>query len=171
MVWVNILVVIILFFSFLGGLKEGAVKKFFSLAVLIIVIPLAGFSYRLIAIILSFLPGENWENFIGFFIALGLMSVILHLVALLPRRLVQKIWRKGLFFRLIGGALNLVNASIGMVVFTLVLLAYPIFDWLERVVADSGVIAWLVELLGFVQAMLPEVFQNAATLMVAGSLI
>ena len=76
-----------------------------------------------------------------------------------------------MFFRLIGGALNLVNASIGMVVFTLVLLAYPIFDWLERAVANSGVLASLVEIFGFVQAMLPSVFQSAAGLMVAGSLI
>jgi len=171
MIWVNIIAVIILILSFFGGFREGAVKQFFNLVALIIAIPLAGFSYHLLAVLLSFLPGENWENFIGFFIALALISVILHFIALLPRRLVQKIWRRGLFFRLIGGALSLVNASIGMVVFTLVLLAYPIFNWLERAVANSGVLASLVEIFGFVQAMLPEVFQNAATLVVAGLLI
>ena len=171
MIWINIIAVIILIFSFFGGFREGAVKQFFNLVALIIAIPLAGFSYHLIAALLSFLPGENWGNFFGFFIALALISVILHFIAFLPRRLVQKIWRRGLFFRLIGGALNLVNASIGMVVFTLVLLAYPIFDWLERAVANSGVLASLVEIFGFVQAMLPEVFQNAATLVVAGLLI
>ena len=171
MIWINIIAVIILILSFFGGFREGAVKQFFNLVALIIAIPLAGFSYHLLAALLSFLPGENWENFFGFFIALALISVILHFIALLPRRLVQKIWRRGLFFRLIGGALNLVNASIGMVVFTLVLLAYPIFDWLERAVANSGVLASLVEIFGFVQAMLPSVFQSAAGLMVAGSLI
>lgn len=171
MIWINIIAVIILILSFLGGLREGAVKQSFSLLVLIIAIPLAGFSYRLLAIILSFLPGENWENFVGFFIALALISVILHFIVLLPRRIVQKIWRRGLFFRLLGGALNAINASIGMVVFTLVLLAYPIFDWLERAVANSGVLVGLVNMFGFIQAMLPEAFRSAAGLMVAGSVI
>ena len=170
MIWINIIAIIILLLSLFGGLREGAVKQFFNLVVLIIAIPLTGLSYHLLAKLFSFLPGENWGNFIGFFITLAIISVILHFIALLPRRLVQKIWRRGLLFRLLGGALNVVNASIGMVVFTLVLLAYPIFDWLERAVAGSAVLASLVEAFGFVQAMLPEVFQSAG-MVVAGLLI
>ncbi|TET66443.1 MAG: CvpA family protein [Dehalococcoidia bacterium] len=162
MIWVSIIAVIILILSFFGGLKEGAVKQFFNLVVLLIAIPLAGFSYRLLAALLSFLPGENWENFFGFFIALALISVILHFIALLPRRIIQKIWKRGLFFRLLGGVLNVIHASLFLVVFTLVLLAYPIFDWLERWVAGSSVLASLVEIFGFVQSMLPQVFQSAA---------
>jgi len=137
------------------------VRQFFNLVALLIAIPLAGFSYRWVALLLSFLPGENWENFIGFFIALAVISVILHLIVLLPRRIIQKIWKRGIFFRLLGGVLNAINAGIGLVVFTLVLLAYPIFDWLEWWVAGSGVLATLVEIFGFVQAMLPEGFRNA----------
>jgi uncharacterized membrane protein required for colicin V production len=167
MVWVNIIAVIILILSLFGGLREGAVKQFFNLVILIIAIPLTGLSYHLLAKLLSFLPGENWENFIGFFITLTIISVILHFIALLPGKLVQKIWRRGLFFRLIGGALNTVNASIGMVVFTLVLLAYPIFGWLGRAVAGSIVLISLVDAFGFVQVMLPQVFQSADTV-VAG---
>jgi len=155
MIWVNILVLIILALSFFGGFKEGAVKSFFSLLVLIIAIPLAGFSYRLVAVILSFLPGENWENFIGFFIALALVSVILHFLFFLPRRIMQKVWKRGLLFRLLGGALRVLNAGISMVVFALAVGAYPIFGWLERVVWSSSVLMWLVERLSFVQAMLP----------------
>jgi len=170
MVWVSLFAILVLILSFVGGLKEGAVKQFVSLAVLIIAIPLAGISYHLVATILSFLPGENWENFVGFFITLAVISVILHFIAFLPRKIVQKIWRKGLLFRLLGGALNTFNASIGMVVFTLVLLAYPLFDWLERAVAGSSVLSALVQALGFVQALLPGMFRDAANLMVAGSL-
>ena len=171
MILVDIIAVIILILSLLGGLKEGAVKHFFNLLVLIIAIPLAGFCHHLIAMVLSFLPGENWENFVGFFIALALISVILHFVVLLPRKIIQKLWKRGLLFRLLGGALNIVNAGIGLTVLTLAVGAYPIFDWLERAVANSNVLMWLVETLGFVQAMLPAAFQDAATLMVAGSLI
>lgn len=59
MIWVNIVAIIILVLSFFGGLKEGLVKQFFNLVVLLVAIPLAGFSYRLVAIAISFLPGEN----------------------------------------------------------------------------------------------------------------
>jgi uncharacterized membrane protein required for colicin V production len=162
MIWVNLIVVLILILSLVGGLREGAVRQFFNLVALLIAIPLTGLSYHLLANLLSFLPGENWGNFIGFFITLAIISVILHLIALLPRKIVQKIWRKGLFFRLFGGALNVVNASIGMVIFTLVLLAYPIFDWLEWWVAGSSVLMSLVNIFAFVQSMLPQVFQSAA---------
>ena len=170
MVWVSLLALLVLVLSFVGGLKEGAVKHFFSLVVYLIAIPLAGSSYYLVATILAFLPGENWERFVGFFITLAVISVILHLIALLPRKIIQKIWKKGLLFRLLGGALNTLNASIGMVVFTLVLLAYPIFGWLERAVAGSSVLAALVQALGFVQALLPGVFRDVANLMVSGPL-
>ncbi len=159
MIWVNILALLILIFSIFGGLKEGAVKQFFSLLALIIAIPLAGRFYYLVAIIFSFLPGSNWENFVGFFITLGLVSVIFHLVFFLPRKLIQKLWKKGVIFRLLGGALSIFNAAIGMVVFTLVLDAYPIFDWLQRAVTSAGVLVWLVDHLGFVQALLPEMLR------------
>ena len=167
MVWVSIIAIIILILSFLGGLKEGVVKHFFSLVALIIAIPLTGLSYRLLASVLAFLPGTNWENFIGFFITLGLITVLLHFLLFLPRRIIQKIWKKGCLFRLLGGILNIFSAAIGFTVFTLVLRAYPIFDWLERWVSGSGILMWLAEHFGFVPAMLPEIFQNAAVLAVS----
>lgn len=164
--WVNIIASLILFFSLIGGLREGAVKNLFSLIGLLIAIPLAGISYHLLANLLSFIPGEDWENFISFFIILALISVILHFVFLLPRKSLQKVWKKGVLFRLIGGGLNIFNAAIGLVVFTLVLQAYPISGWLERAVMGSGVLNWLVVHLSFVQAMLPALFRQAATPMV-----
>ncbi|GAI55223.1 unnamed protein product, partial [marine sediment metagenome] len=109
-----------------------------------------------------------WENFVGFFITLALISIILYFVFLLPRKLIQKAWEKGVFFRLIGGALNIFNAAIGLTVFTLVLQAYPIFGWLEQAVMGSGVLTWLVVHLSFVQAMLPELLRHAVTPIVAG---
>jgi uncharacterized membrane protein required for colicin V production len=159
-VLVNILAIVVLGLSFVGGFKDGVVKSFFSLLALIIAIPLAGVSYHLLAGILSFLPGENWENFLGFFITIALISVILHSIFFLPRKFLHKLWPKGGLLRLIGGGLNIFNAAIGMVVFTLVLLAYPIFNWLEEVVAGSGILTWLVVQLGFVKTMLPEIFQS-----------
>ncbi len=162
--WLDVIVIIILILTFIGGMKDGAIKVFFSLLATVISIPLAGLSYRLIASILSFLPGTNWENFFGFFITMGIIIAILQLIFLLPRKFIQKIWKKGCLFRLLGGVLNLFGAAIGLTVLTLALRAYPIFDWLERWVSSSGILMWLVDKFGFVQAMLPEVFKQAAPL-------
>ena len=49
-------------------------------------------------------------------------------------------------------------------VFTLVLGAYPIFGWLEQAVTGSVILNWLVVHLSFVQAVLPEVFRQASTM-------
>ncbi len=160
MIWVSIIAVLILFFSLIGGLKDGAAKSFFSLIALIIAIPLTGISYHLLANVFSFLPGENWGNFVGFFVTLVLISIILHFVLFLPKRLTQKAWNRGVLFRLIGGILNILNTAIGMVLFALLVQAYPIIGWLEQAVAGSSVLTWLVVQLSFVQAMLPEVLQT-----------
>ncbi len=85
---------------------------------------------------------------------------MLHFVLLLPRKLTQKVWNKGILFRLIGGILNIIHVAIGMVVFTLLVQAYPIIGWLEQVVTGSSILIWLVVHLRFVQAMLPEIFQT-----------
>ena len=156
--WVDVVVIILLVIGFVGGMKDGAVKNFFSLIALIISIPLAGISYRLIATILSFLPGENWENFFGFAITYAIFNVIFQLAALIPRKFVGAIWKKGMIFRLVGGAFNLLSSIIGMVLFVLMVQAFPIFDWLERWVTDSGVLQSLADAFGFVQSMLPAAF-------------
>ena len=160
---VSLFVIFILLVSVFAGLKEGAVKHFFNLVAVLIAIFIAGLFYHLIAGLLSFLPGENWENFISFFIAFGIVVAILQLAFLLSRKLINKIWKRGLLYRLLGGAMNAVNASIGLVVFALVMNAFPIFDWLARWVAGSSVMSSLVNVFGFIQALLPEVFRAAAT--------
>lgn len=155
MVLVNIIAVMALLFSLLGGLKEGAVKHAFSLAALLIAIPVAGASYHITASVLSFLPGENWKNFVGFFITMGVIIIILHIFFFLPGRIIQKVWRKGVFFRLIGGALNLLETAIGIAVFNLVIGRYPVFNWLAEAVTGSTVVIWLSTNLSFVNAMMP----------------
>lgn len=160
---VSLFVVFILIVSLLAGLKEGAVRHFFNLVAVLVATYAAGLTYHLIAGLFSFLPGENWENFIGFFIAFGIVVALLHLAFFLPRRLINKMWKRGLLYRLLGGALNAANAGIGLTVFALVLNAFPIFDWLARWVAGSSLMSSLVSAFGFVQALLPGVFRAAAT--------
>ncbi len=160
---VSLFVIFILLVSLLAGLKEGAVRHFFNLVAVLVAIYIAGLAYYLISGLISFLPGENWEGFFGFCITFGIVTALMHLAFLLPRRIIQKIWKRGLMYRLLGGALNAVNASIGLVAFSLVLFAFPVSGWLARWVAGSSVMSSLVNVFGFIQALLPEVFRAAAT--------
>lgn len=163
MFWINVIVLLVLFLSVIGGMKDGAAKTFFSMASTIIAIPLTGHFYLRIARLLSFLPDGNWQNFIAFHITLAIIVVILTLIFLIPRKIISAIWNGGCLFRVIGGALNLTNAAIGLVVFALVLQAYPIFNWLQQWVNNSGIIVWLVGRLGFVGGMLPGLFRTSWT--------
>ncbi len=162
MIVVSIIAALVLLFSIIGGLREGAVKPLFTLLATLIAVPVAGVSYQVLAGWLSFIPGQNWENFIAFFVMMAVVSIILYFVFIIPGRALKKAWPGGLFYCVLGAIFNLVNTAIGMVVFALVLHAYPIIDWLGRVVGGSGVITWLVSLFSFVQAVLPEVFRQAA---------
>ncbi|MBU2008379.1 MAG: CvpA family protein [Chloroflexi bacterium] len=163
MLWVSLVAVFILVASLLSGLKEGAAKHVANLVATLIGVYVAGRSYHLVAGLLHFISSENWQNFLGFFIALAVSVAILYLVFLAPRKLTEVVWRRGLLSRLLGGAISVVDAGIGLAVFALVLTAFPVFDWLARWVGGSGVMASLVRTFSFVQQLLPEVFRAAAT--------
>ena len=164
MIWVSIIAVLVLLFSIIGGIKEGAVKQFFTLMATLIAIPIAGLSYQVLADWLSFIPGQNWENFIAFFVMMAVVSILLYFVFIIPGRMFKKSWDVGILFAVLGAVFSLFNAVIGMVVFALVLHAYPIIDWLEGAVSGSGVMVWLVSLFSFIQAVLPEVFRQVAAM-------
>ena len=152
----GIIAIIVLLLGFIVGPKEGAAKVASSLIAHLIAIPLAGISYQLLASLFSFLPGDNWENFVGFFSTKYLIIGILYFVFLfLSRRFIQKDWKKGIFFRLIGGMLTALNSAMGMVTLVLVVEAYPFSGWFEHVVLGSSVLHWLVTNLSFIRAMLP----------------
>ena len=121
------------------------------------------------AAVLAFLPGTRWENLIGFFTSLALISVIGQLLFLVPRKIAQKIWKQGMLSRLLGGSLNALNAAIGMVVLALVLGSYPVIDWLAAAVVNASTVMWLVQSLGCIQTMLPEEFHRTAALILIGT--
>lgn len=162
--WVSVVAILGLLFSIVMGLREGAVKQLFTLLATLIAIPIAGVAYKGLANILSFIPGENWESFVAFFIMMAVVSIILYFVFILPGRALKKAWQGGPFFCVLGAIFSLVNTAIGMVVFALVLNAYPIFDWLGRAVGGSDVISFLVSVFGCVQSVLPEALRQAAAM-------
>jgi uncharacterized membrane protein required for colicin V production len=161
MLLANIFGILIIFFSFVGGFFEGAVKNLFALIILVISAVVAGATYTYVAGILSFLSGENWEHFLGFFIVMILVSIILFFVLLIPRRLLQVVWSGGLLSRIVGAILGAFNAAIGLTVFALVLQTYPAIEWFAEVISEASVFSWLVTQLGFIKLLLPVVFRSA----------
>jgi len=165
--WVDIIVIIIFILSVIAGVKEGAPKHIFSLVTIIIAIPITGALYLYLANLLSFIPGTNWENFLGFFIIMGIVSVLLQLIFWVPRKILQKAWGSGIIYRVVGGAVSLLGACISLALFALVLKAYPIFDWLAVNVSGSSIISGLMQAFGFIQLMLPEALQTASRIAAA----
>lgn len=151
MILISIIAGLVLFFSFIGGITQGAVKSFFSIIAFIIALPVTGLLYIYPARLLSFLPGRDWENFLGFFITLAIAAFIFQFLFFLPRKIVESIWKRGPVNRLLGGLLNLLSAAIGLTVLAIVLAEYPVWDWLQRAVAGSTVMSWLVANLDFVR--------------------
>ncbi|HAV10232.1 MAG TPA: hypothetical protein DCX22_01245 [Dehalococcoidia bacterium] len=161
MVIVDIIVSIILIFSFIGGLKNGAVKEFFGLTGILIAIPVTGAAYGIMVAVLSFIPDTNWQNFAGFLITFTLVNIALFLLFLLPRMALGGIWQGGILSALIGGIFNVINAAIGLTVFCFLVLTYPVLSFLVTIITCSSMLNWLMTILHFVQLLLPTAFQQA----------
>ncbi|MFC1958402.1 hypothetical protein ACFLV6_00545 [Chloroflexota bacterium] len=152
----GIFAIFVLSFVFIVGLKERVVTNAGALVAHLIAIPLAGISYHLLASLFSFLPGDSWENLVGFFAAKYLIIAILYFPFLFfARRLFKKVWKKGIFVRLIGGVLTTLNSAIGMVTLVVAVEAFSISGWLGQVLLGSSFLDWLVTNLSFVKSMLP----------------
>jgi uncharacterized membrane protein required for colicin V production len=157
---INLIAILILVFSLVGGFFQGGIKSFFSIVSYLIALPIAGYFYSYVAGMLSFIPGENWENFLGFVIVIGIVSVILHFVFLLPRKILDKVIEKGVISRFVGGFLTFLNACIGLTVFALLINAFPVWIWLQIEMANSAVIKLLISVFVLVQGLLPEIMRT-----------
>jgi len=137
-------------------MKQELPKTVSAVVAHLIAIPLAGIAYLRLASAFSFLSGDNWDNFAGFFVAKYSIILILYIVfLLLAKRFIPKIQRKGIFIRLSGAVLNTLNSAMGMVTVFLVVTAYPMSGWFGRQILGSSVLEWLAARLSFVAAMLP----------------
>ncbi|MDD5101274.1 MAG: CvpA family protein [Syntrophales bacterium] len=157
---VDIIVTLILIFSFIGGLKNGAVKELFSVLCTLIAIFISGAIYRLPVSLLQFISDFNWRSLLGFLITYGIISIILFLIVLLPRKLLEGLWRGGILSSALGGIFSVMNAAIGVVLLSTLLLAYPVLPFLYDAISSSGMVTELLKYLQFVQLLLPVSVQR-----------
>ena len=162
MIWIEIVFTLIFIFAFVGGLKDGAVKGFFSLIALFIVIPTTGYFYPYFVNILQFIPDEIWRSFIGFFGTFIIFSIIIGLILLIPSKLLTAAWNKGVLYILLGGLFSVISCAISLSLLQIVVHTYPIFDWLDYFLSNSEVLSWFSKYFDFISLMLPELFHSGS---------
>lgn len=152
----GIFITCLLLLVFVSGAKQEFSKSASAMMAHLIAIPLAGISYQLLAALLSFLSGDNWDNLVGFFAAKYLIIIILYLSFLFfVKRFNRKAWKKGILTKLAGGTITAFNSAIGLTTLTLTIEAYPVSGWFGEVILGSSFLDWLVSSLSFVRLMLP----------------
>ncbi|MHB8085046.1 MAG: CvpA family protein [Dehalococcoidia bacterium] len=140
----DIIVALALIFSFIGGLRQGAVREIFGLAAFIIALVLTGLFIGYVAGWLSFISILTWRNFVAFLLTMSLILVVLYLILWIPRYFIAKVWDGGFVWSLVGGIFGLIDAALGLILLVKLLNIYPILSWLNSILASSHVLNWLV---------------------------
>jgi membrane protein required for colicin V production len=147
---IDVIVALVLIFSFLGGLKEGAVKEFIGLLAFIVALALGGVFTGYISGWLSFVADGTWRTFLSFLLTMGIIIILLHLIFWFPKSLLDKIWSGGFLWSLLGGVFGLADAVLGLVLMVILLDVYRVFPWLNDILNSSNILNWLVSSFGAV---------------------
>ncbi|MDD5398750.1 MAG: CvpA family protein [Dehalococcoidia bacterium] len=145
---IDIIVALILVFSFLGGLKQGAPRELCGLLAFIVALSITGAFIAYVFVWMSFASDNLWRSLLTFLITMAIIMIVLHLALLLPRHLLDKIWSGGFFWSVLGGIFSVINSALGLVLMVLLLGIYPVLDWLNDLLAASGILNWLVSISG-----------------------
>jgi len=147
---IDLIVALILVFSFLGGLKEGAVKEIFGLLAFIVALSLTGAFTVYVLGWMSFAQDHLWRALLTFLVTMGIILVIIHLALLLPRHLLDNIWNGGCIWNALGGIFGVINSALGLVLMVILLRIYPVFGWLKDWLAASNILNWLIYTFGWI---------------------
>ncbi len=145
---IDLIVALILVFSFLGSLKQGAIREFFGLLAFIIALAFTGAFTVYVLGWMSFAQDHLWRALLTFLITMGIILIILHLALLAPRYLLDKVWNGGFIWSALGGIFGVINVALGLVLMVILLEIYPVLNWLSDLLAASGILNWLVTSFG-----------------------
>ncbi len=156
---IDIIVALILIFSFIGGLREGAVKELLNLVALLLALSLTGFFMGYVTSWFNCIPDANWRGLLGFAVTLLLIMIVLGLLFWPLRGMVEKGWSGGALWSILGGIFGLINSAIGLIVLVRLFEIYPVFTWLNMVFLSSQILNWLISYVGPLLVMLPVSFR------------
>jgi uncharacterized membrane protein required for colicin V production len=145
---IDIIAVLILIFSFVGGLRQGAPKEFFGLLGFIVTLLLSGFFVSYINVWLAFVPDGLWRAFLTLLLTMSIILIVINIVLLLPRNLLDSVWNGGFIWSALGGVLGVINTALGFALVMVILNLYPVMPWLNAWLASSQVLNWVSSTFG-----------------------
>jgi uncharacterized membrane protein required for colicin V production len=152
---VDIIAACILIFSFIGGLRDGAVREFLNLVALFLGLALAGVFVGYVDSWFVFVWDANWRSMFSFIVTFLLIMIVLGLLLWPLRALVEQGWNGGALWSILGGLFGVAGAAVGLVVLVTLFAVYPVFPWLNSIFDSSQVLNWLVSTLVPVMMLLP----------------
>lgn len=152
---IDIIVVLVLVFSLIRGLKSGAIKELLGLVAFILALPFAGMLGEYMSPWFSFMNDINWRSTVSFLLALGILTFLLHLLLWIPRHLLEKVWSSGFSWSLLGGIIAALNSALGTVLLVKLLGLYPVLGSLDGILNASNMLNWLTGTFGwFISALM-----------------
>ncbi len=152
--WLDIVIIVLLLISAVGGLFNGLIKSVFSLVGLIVGVVLAGRFYTGLAGLLRFIPDENIARIVAFIIIFLVIIIIAAILGVILTKLVSTMLL-GWLNRL-GGAVF--GVLIGAVFIAAILVIWVKYLGANSVISGSGIAHILVDGFPLVLALLPKEF-------------
>lgn len=160
--WLDWILLVILAFSIISGLKEGLVKTVFGMAGMVVGIMLASRYYNLLAPNLTFIPQENLAKIAAFLIIAAAISLIANILGAIFRKVVSML-TLGWIDRLSGAILGLALGAVSLGVTLALLTKFSVFG-LENIIRQSWLATLLLKTYPLVKNLLPMDFSDLGNL-------
>ena len=145
----------LLFLLTLGtGYGEGLVKGLSAFISTVLGFFFASKTYSILAGVLAFLPGDQWEKFIGFFAMAFLFNVLIGLFLIPARAWYENKLERSFATKIVGSIIGVINLSLGLTVLAFAVRAYPVSRLLERMISESSAFTQLVDNFAFFKVLI-----------------
>jgi membrane protein required for colicin V production len=154
--WLDIVIIIFLILSVVGGIMSGFIKSFFGLVGLIVGVVLAGRFYVALADHLGFIADANTAKIVAFIIIFAAVCIVASLLGVIFTKIVTAI-SLGWINRLLGGVFGLLMGAISIAALLAVLAK---FTGIGDFVSGSALATFLVDKFPIVMGLLPKEFDT-----------
>jgi membrane protein required for colicin V production len=153
--WIDIIIVVYLVISVVGGAFQGLIRSVFSVMGIIIGVVLASNFYQQLGGVLGFIPNTTVANVVAFVIIVGVVMVIAAIVGSALRSVVKAVhlgWADGMGGAVFGLAMGAISAA--------ALLAVIVKLTGSELITHSALSRFLLDKFPFVLGLLPSEFDS-----------
>jgi membrane protein required for colicin V production len=156
--WLDIVIIFVLVVSVAAGSSQGALRTLYSLASFLVAVFVAGRFYQPVGDVLRmFVDSTLWGELLGFGVVFVIVSAVMDAFG---RRLLtsERVPKGGSLSRLAGAILGLAQGALGLQLFILIFIKFPVFDFLTAAIAGSQIVPYLMQWADFILRFLPAAF-------------